>query len=169
EASQTKRSIRHYHAAAATIERVQRGLSITLKPGFLEDKGEASRALIARYLGTGQAGNAFETLERAKSQVLLSYLTNRERLHWTQDDARGRALIEELNRLRGEHQWFYRLAHEPPRDPDRPNAIRPEQALVEIAVRERRMRAITEQLYLHGGAGQQVNSTPTPSLKAVQQ
>lgn len=169
EEGNVKRALCHYQAAAATIERVQRGLSITLRPGFLEDKGEALRALISLYLRGGQVGNAFETLERAKSQVLLGYLTNRERLHWTQDDARGLALMEELNRLRGEHQWFYRLAHEPPRDLDRPNMIRPEQALVEIAIRERRMRAITEQLYLLGGAGQQINSAPTPSIGAVQQ
>jgi len=169
EEGQTTRAMRHYQAAAATVERVQRGLSITLRPGFLEDKGEALRALIALHLRAGQAGNAFETLERAKSQVLLGYLTNRESLYWMQDDPRGLALMEELNRLRGEHQWFYRLAHEYPRDPERPSTIQPEQALVEIAVRERRMRAITEQLYLHGGGSRQVNPAPTPSLKDIQQ
>jgi len=76
--------------------------------------------------------------------------------------------MDELNRLREEHQWFYRLAHEPARDPDHPSAIRPEQALVEVTVRERRMRVITEQLYLHGEAGRQVNPAPTPSLTEVQ-
>jgi CHAT domain-containing protein len=168
EKTQSRCAMRHYQAAVATIERVQRGLSITLRPGFLEDKGEALRALIALYLRNGQPGNAFETLERAKSQVLLGYLTNRERLHWMPHDARGLALMDELNRLREEHQWFYRLAHEPARDPDHPSAIRPEQALVEVTVRERRMRAITEQLYLHGEAGRQVNPAPTPSLTEVQ-
>jgi CHAT domain-containing protein len=168
ERAQVKRAVHHYQAAVATVERVQRELSITLKPGFLEDKGEALRALIAFYLRHGQPGNAFETLERAKSQVLLGYLTNREQLHWVQKDGRGLALMDELNRLREEHRWFYRLAHESARDPERPRAIRPEQALVEVAARERRMRAITEQLYLHGEEGRQVNPAPTPSLKAVQ-
>jgi tetratricopeptide (TPR) repeat protein len=78
---ETMRATRCYQAAAATIDRVQRGLTITIKPGFLEDKGEASRALIALYLRTGQVGNAFETLERAKSQVLMGYLANREQ-YW---------------------------------------------------------------------------------------
>jgi len=162
------RAMRHYRAAAATVERVQRDLTITLRPGFLEDKGEALRALIALHLRSGQAGNAFETLERTKSQVLLGYLANREHLRWALDDARSRTLIEELNRLRAEHQWFYRLAHDPPRSADRPSAIRPEQALAEVAVRERRMRAITEQLYLHSGDGQQANPAPTTSLNDVQ-
>ena len=165
---QTTRAIRHYQAAAATVERVQRGLTITLRPGFLEDKGEALRALITLHLRAGQIGNAFEILERAKSQVLLGYLTNRESLHWARYDARSPALIEELDRLRAEHQWFYRLAHDAPRNPDRPSAIQPEQALAEVAARERRMRAITEQLYLHSGDGQRANTAPTTSLNNVQ-
>jgi CHAT domain-containing protein len=100
--------------------------------------------------------------------VLLGYLTNRERLHWVQDDTRGFALIDELNRLREEHQWFYRLAHEPARDPERLRAIQPEQALIEVAIRERRMRALTEQLYLHGEQNRELNPAPTPSLQVVQ-
>ncbi len=162
------RAIRRYRAAAATIERVQRGLTITLRPGFLEDKGEALRALIALQLQAGQAGNAFETLERAKSQVLLSYLANREHLHWAQDDARSRGLIEELERLRAEHQWFYRLAHDPPKNTQRLSAIQQQQALAEVAARERRMRAITEQLYLRNDAGERWNRAATASLREVQ-
>ena len=165
---ETTRAMRRYQAAAATIERVQRGLTITLRPGFLEDKGEASRALIALHLRSGQAGNAFETVERAKSQVLLGYLVNREHLRWAQDNARSRALIDELNQLRAEHQWFYRLAHDPPRSAERPSSVSPEQALAEVATRERRMRAITEQLYLHSGNGQQANRVPTTSLNDIQ-
>ena len=158
----TGRAIRRYQAAAATIERVQRSLTITLRPGFLEDKGEASRALIALYLQTGQSQNAFETLERAKSQVLLGYLANREGLRWTIEDTHSRLLIEELNRLRAEHQWFYRLAHDPPRSNKHSSTIPPEQAVAEVAARERRMRTITEQLYFHNG--QQENRVPITSL-----
>ena len=161
-------AIRRYRAAAATIEHVQRGLTITLRPGFLEDKGEALQALITLRLRAGDAGNAFETLEHAKSQVWLGYLMNRDHLHWAQDDARNRALIEELDRLRAEHQWFYRLAHDPPRNAEHSIAVRPEQALAEVAGRERRMRAITERLYLHSG-GQWTNHAPAMSLKEIQQ
>jgi hypothetical protein len=72
------RAIRHYQAANATVERAQRNLTITLRPGFLEDKQDASRSLIRVYLDRNQPSAAFEALERAKSQVWLSYLTNRE-------------------------------------------------------------------------------------------
>src|SRR5207244_6646503 len=97
------RAIRQYQAAAATIDRVQRSLTITLRPGFLEDKADAMRALMALQLRLGQSGNAFETLERAKYQVMLGYVLNREQLRWPQADERTAALIEELNHLRGEH------------------------------------------------------------------
>jgi CHAT domain-containing protein len=163
---QTGRAIRRYQGAAATIERVQRSLTITLRPGFLEDKGEASRALIALYLRTGQSSKAFETLERAKSQVLMSYLVNREGLRWTTDNAQSQSLIEELNNLRAEHQWFYRLVHEPRMINRHSIAISPEQAVAEVAMRERRIRTITEQLYFHNG--QQENQNPTTSLDEIQ-
>jgi CHAT domain-containing protein/predicted negative regulator of RcsB-dependent stress response len=161
----TTRAIRHYQAAATTIERVQRRLTITLRPGFLEDKGEASRALMSLYLRNGQSKNAFETLERTKSQVLLGYLANRESLRWTTKDPRSRALIEELNHLRAEHQWFYGLAHDSARNTKHPSVISPEQALAEVANRERRMRTITEQLYIH--SDQQENQVRLTSLDEI--
>ena len=163
---QTVRAIRRYQGAAATIERVQRSLTITLRPGFLEDKGEASRALIALYLRTAQPSAAFETLERAKSQVLMSYLVNRESLRWTTDNAQSQSLIEELNSLRAEHQWFYRLVHEPRMINKHSIAISPEQAVAEVAVRERRMRTITEQLYFQNSP--QENQNPTTSIVDIQ-
>ena len=81
----TVRAARHYRAASETVERVQRGLTITLRPGFLEDKGESYRNLFALYLNSGKTECAFETLEHAKSQVLLNYLANREQFRWASD------------------------------------------------------------------------------------
>jgi tetratricopeptide (TPR) repeat protein len=92
----TIRAIRHYQAASTTVERVQRVLTITLRPGFLEDKGESSRNLIALYLQDGNAACAFHTLEQAKSQVLLNYLANREQFRWAPDgDSRTQSMIKE--------------------------------------------------------------------------
>jgi len=163
------RAIRYYKAAAATIERVQRGLTITLRSGFLEDKGEALRALIALYLRSGDTAGALETLERAKSQIWLGYLINRDRLRWSREDDQSNALIAELNRLRAEHQWFYGIVHHPPKEGEFPTAVQQEQAMVEVATRERRMRAITDQLYLQSGGGQWDNQAPVFSLREIQQ
>ncbi|HET8671796.1 MAG TPA: hypothetical protein VFM05_14600, partial [Candidatus Saccharimonadales bacterium] len=165
---ETKRAARRYEAAVTTVERVQRGLTITLRSGFLEDKAEASRSLINLYLRAGHDECAFNALERAKSQVLLSYIANREQFHWTRGSTSNQQLMSELNRLREEHQWFYRLAHEPPRSDEYVNVIQPEKALAEVAIRERRMRSITEQLYLHSRDNHQTKHVETTSMKEVQ-
>lgn len=166
--SQTIRAKRHYQAAVATIERVQRGLSITLRPGFLEDKGEASRSLIGLHLRAGHAAEAFETVERAKSQVLLGYLANQDDLHWILDDERSRLLIDELTRLRDEHQWYFRLAYDPSRIGDHQSVVSPAQAQAEVLIRERKMRAITEQIYLQGDHNPHTNRIPVMSLNDIQ-
>jgi CHAT domain-containing protein/tetratricopeptide (TPR) repeat protein len=159
---------RRYTAAIATIERVQHGLTITLRPGFLEDKGEALRAVLALDLRAGQVERAFQSLERAKSQALLGYLANRDRLRWSLDDPHNRALIEELERLREEHQWFYRLAHEQPVDAEAIiSAFTPQQALAEVAARERRMRNITEQLHVQNGQRSAIGIA-APTLRDLQ-
>ncbi|WP_026369419.1 CHAT domain-containing protein [Kallotenue papyrolyticum] len=149
---QPGRAERRYRAAVATIERVQRGLTLTLRPSFLEDKHEPLHALITLYLRQGRLVRAFETLERTRALTLLGYLANREHLLWSADDPDSRLLIAELEQLRSEHHWFLRLLHETPGADDevRPT-ITPDQARHELALRERRLRAITEQLYLRAG------------------
>jgi CHAT domain-containing protein len=162
------RALRHYEAAAATTERIQRALTITLRPGFLEDKTDAWRALIRLHLQEGDVGKAFEILERSKSQVLLGYLANREHLRWAREETHSRGLIEELDRLRAEYQWFYRLAHEAPNSPDHPGPMEPQQALLEVKTRERKMRALTEQLYLLSAEGKAPNPARPACLKNIQ-
>lgn len=163
-----ERARQHFAAAAAVTDRLQRGLTITLRPGFLEDKAEAWRALIGLHLRAGRAGLAFETLERAKSQVLLGYLSNRERLRWAQDNEYSRRLIAELDGLRAEHQWFYRLAHAVPQEGSHPSPVSPQVALAEVKALERRMRQITERLYLHGAEGRPASPAPAFSTGDLQ-
>jgi CHAT domain-containing protein len=164
----TGRAIRCYQAATATIDRVQRGLTITLRSSFLEDKGQAWRELIALYLRLGRAECAFDALERSKSQVLLNYIANREQFRWTRNDPQSRMLIVELDRLRAEHQSFYRLAHDLPKDQEYSRSVKPEQFLAEVAIRERRMRAITEQLYLNSSTDYEANTASLASLQDIQ-
>lgn len=142
-----RRAKREYYAAAATIERLQRGLTITLRPGFMEDKGEALNALIRLHLREGKTHDALETLERAKSQVMLGYLSNRESLRWPTSDPAAQALVDELNQLRAEHHWHYRIAYEPPTG-ELSSDLSADQAVQAVQSCERRMRTLTEQLYL---------------------
>jgi CHAT domain-containing protein len=142
------RAIRRFRAATATIDRVQRGLTITLRPGFMENKGDAGRELINLHLQLDQTDYAFEALERAKSQVMVNYLANREQFRWSREEPESRALIDELERLRAEHQVFYQQAFKQSQEQNTTDDGIPEEALDKVFLRERRMRAITEKLYL---------------------
>lgn len=164
-----KRAVQRYQAATAAINRVQRRLTITLRPDFLEDKGEASRRLIALHLQTGNTAKAFEALEGAKSQVWLAYLSDRESLHWSREDAASQALIDELESLRTEHQSFYQQANRLPNTPQRTGTTMPEQAVAEMKKREQRMRAITEQLYLRSEDDRKMEGAPVFSLEGTRQ
>ena len=166
--SNITRARHHFRAAAATTERLQRSLTITLRPGFLEDKAQAWHALIALCLRDGAVESAFELLERAKSQVLLGYLANQESLHWAQGDAISRNLVEELRRLRAEHQWFLQRMHALPQAADRPDQLESAKALDEVRARERRMRLITEQLYLYNETSGAANPVLAPTMADVQ-
>jgi CHAT domain-containing protein len=153
------RATRYYQAAAAAVERVQRGLTLTLRPGFMEDKDEALHALVRSFLKRDRPADALEALERARAQTWLSFLMSRERLVWSQTDPRSRALLAELAELRAEHEWYQSLARDLPRSPDSPRAVSQSQALAEAARRERRMRNVIEQLYL-------INPTDLSSVHA---
>lgn len=165
------RAARHYQAAAATVERLQRRLTVTLRPGFLEDKGEALRALIHMYLHAGQPASAFETLEKAKSQVLLGHLVNREAMRWATDTPEARQMVEELDQLRARHHWYYRMVYEPAAADEAGQPaprLTPQQALAELTACERRMRALTERLYLLSDPAAAERSEPTIALADIQ-
>jgi CHAT domain-containing protein len=162
-----KLAVRHYWMATAIINRVQNDLTITLRPAFLEDKQDASRSLIRLYMGAGQVNCAFASLEQTKAQLWLSYLSNRQQLRWIQDDPYTQPLIEELNRLREEHHWFYRLAHDQTFREVQRVRIQPQQAVHEVADRERRMRSLTERLYLYNGSGE-YKQTYAATLEDIQ-
>jgi CHAT domain-containing protein/predicted negative regulator of RcsB-dependent stress response len=162
------RCIRHYRAAVATVQRAQHRLTITLRPGFLQSRGEALQALMRLALESQQIAHAFTILEFEKSQTFLGYLANRERLYWMRDSEVSRGLIAELNRLREEHHWYYRLTHERDLLSEGGPSIEPDVAAHELSVRESRMRAITEQLYIHSSIEKQYIPAAEPNLRMVQ-
>jgi CHAT domain-containing protein len=62
------------------------------------------------------------------------------------------------------------MAHEAPHSLDQEHAAPVDvgQAFAEVAARERRMRAITEKLYLQGAEGRALNQAETPSVEEIQ-
>lgn len=162
------RAVREYQAASCVVERVQRRLTITLRPGFLENKQDALRALVRLHLNQDRPVRAFEALERAKSQVSLGYIAHRETLRWSVDDPTARGLLDELNRLRAEHHWYYNAVHGE-REGEQPEArIDLEVGRQELVRRERRMRALAERLYLSAAHDGDSRAVTAPDFDAIQ-
>ncbi len=158
---------RHLQIAVAQVERAQQQLTITFRSAFLENRVDALHALIRLYLDQGQAAAAFAVLERAKSLTLLTYLSGREQLHWLTNDARTAEFVEELAELRAEHHWYYRIAFEQI-EPERRTHIEAEEAARRLADCERRIRAITEKLYLRSADRSAARSITAPHLSEIQ-
>lgn len=143
-----KQARRYYQVASALIERIQRSLVLTSRREFLEDKQESVQSLVRLNLGLNQPEEAFLALERAKAQVWLSYLSQLDHLRWMQDDPQNQPLIEELSHLREEHHWYYRIAYDPVFREQQHAVLPAAEAASQAKLHERRLRTLTEQLYL---------------------
>jgi CHAT domain-containing protein len=94
-------------AAITSIERVQGQLAAELRTNFLADKLEVYQDAIALSLRLSRADQAFAYLERAKSRALVDYLAGNPEVRLRGHDARSQGLLDELVRLREEHNWLY--------------------------------------------------------------
>ncbi|MCI0712055.1 MAG: CHAT domain-containing protein [Chloroflexi bacterium] len=158
----------HFEIAISTVENVQRGLTITLRPDFLQNKQEALHELMRLHLREGRAADAVYTLERVKSQVFFDYLTSQDSLRWVSDNPRMQPMLEELEQLREDHQWYRHLLTNTSLD-DRPPEENADQIQKQIARCEARMRLLTEQLYLYAKDNDhKASHLDLPSLSDIQ-
>lgn len=97
----------NYEAAVTRIEQVQRSLAIELCCDFLADKLSIYQDAIDTSLRLAQPRLAFAYLERAKSRTLVDFLANNLDVGIRGRRAGDRALLDELARLREEHNWLY--------------------------------------------------------------
>lgn len=131
------RALRCYAAAEAVLDRLQRNLTVTLRPAFLAGKLDAQRARFRLLLQKGDVASAFDAVERTRAQIMLGYLSGRESLRWVGGDPAALALAGELEALRGRHHALSARAAE--------IGGAPPGARAEL---ERQMRALTEQIHL---------------------
>ncbi len=96
----------HYQAALALLEGLMTWLVRDQRSTFLADKEEVYSALINLSLPRHDANKALEYLERMKSQVLREYLTRSADIRLKATDPEEARLLEELQRLRQELQWY---------------------------------------------------------------
>lgn len=100
-----------YARALAEVERAQRALALDLSNGYLGDKLAYYHDAIAISLRRGRADEAFTYLERAKARVLADYLANNLQVRLRARATTDPALLDELERLRAEHNWLSQRRH----------------------------------------------------------
>lgn len=161
-------ALRLFQAADATVNRVQKRLTLSLRSDFMKDKDGAFHNLMYIYLDACQINQALDTLERHKSQVFWHYLTRQDTLRWTFDNTESINLHHELEQLRGEHHFYYRKLRDINAQTIAPNTLLTKQLQHEIINREKQMRRITERLYLHSKTNLNVElSRPLPTVEAI--
>lgn len=159
-----RRAMMHYAAAAGVVQRVQRELTLTLRPSFMLDKLRPLRALFRLHVQHNELAQAFNVIEQVRAQVMFDYLSDREHLRWSRAGAHAQPLIETLTRLRESHYDLYTRVHDgfASMTPHELTQLRAQ--LVDI---ERCMHNITEQLYLNAPATA-MSGIATPDLAAIQ-
>ena len=159
------RALRRYAVAEATLERLQRNLTVTLRPAFLSNRLDAQHARIGLHLKRGQIDSAFETVERMRAQIALGYLTGRESLVWSADDSISKSLAVELDCLRGEHHALTLRAQGETERSTSPSDIATARA--GLVALERQMTSITERIRFRRPADSSVDSG-APSIQQLQ-
>ena len=97
-------AIHSYEQARAIVGSIQQHLTISIRPGFLEELSSAFDHLMHLRLMRGDFQIALELLESNKTQISLEYLFNRERILWQRHDPTSQALLSRLDDLRDQYQ-----------------------------------------------------------------
>ena len=137
-----------YAAAIACIESVQSRLTSSMRTNFLDDKLPVYRGAIDCCLEAGDARQALAYLERAKSRALVDYLARNVDVRMRPRDAGDQPLVDELTRLRGEHNWFYSRLYGSGLGPT-PDEAEARVLQAGIKDREQRIARLLERLALH--------------------
>lgn len=141
----------HYEAAIKSIDRAQGLLASDLRSTFLDDKIAVYHEAIDLALELRDGARAFDYLERAKSRALVDYLARNLDVRLKAGHQADQRLVDELARLRAEHNWFYNRLHGAATG-DHPDggAATAEGRLLQAAVRdrERRIGRLLERLTL---------------------
>ena len=97
-------AIQQYRLAISILETMQRNLTVTIHNDFLRDKHDSFHALIRLYLQADRIGNAYQTLEQARSFTYWRYANTQ---NWSE-----LKIIEHtaFQKLREKHYWLYQQA-----------------------------------------------------------
>ncbi|MBN2532886.1 MAG: CHAT domain-containing protein [Spirochaetales bacterium] len=158
----------HYRKALEMIEELQKNLTITIRPEFLEDKCEGFHALARVLLLENKVEEAFETVERLKSMTILNSLINRKQLFWSDKEPESRSLLEELHLLRKDYFCLYKINQESSLLKEDELAIHPSLLSEKLKTYEKKIRHIIERLYLINAKYNLCIPVKLPGIKDIQ-
>ena len=144
-------ALTHCRAAVESLEATGGQLANALRTAYLGDKLEAYQGAVECCLAVGNTEEALAFLERAKSRALVDFLSRTGEVRLRARDAAEQELVDELSRLRAEHNWFYRRLHGgalPAGVDDTPQGAEAAALRARIADRERRIARLVERLAL---------------------
>ena len=104
-------ALAEYEAAIRDLEQVQSSLATELRTEYLGDKLRLFHDAIDFCIAHDELERGLDYLERAKSRALVDYLASQPEVSIQARTAPERELIEQLNLLREEHNWFYGRLH----------------------------------------------------------
>lgn len=140
----------HLRQAVADIERLQSAIGAEdYKIAFASDKLAVYEELILLCLEISSPEaefEAFETLERAKSRVLLDTLARETPLIDTAADEESNELLQEFARLKQELNWYYNRINLPSAEQSERSAEQAQRFSKAIAEREHALSQVLKQL-----------------------
>ena len=166
---QAHQALAEYEAAVGDLERVQSSLATELRTEYLGDKLRLFHDAIDLCIAHNELERGLDYLERAKSRALVDYLASRPEVAIQPRTDTERELIDQLNVLREEHNWFYsRLHGTGPGDAGTPAPERERMTLQQaVADRERRIVRIQERLALLRDSEGLESIGPRPGVQAA--
>jgi CHAT domain-containing protein len=134
EAGDVQAALAAFLEAIANLEHVQGRILTEYRTSFLADKSDVYEAAVSLLLDRGETEAAFELVERAKSRALVDALAGGLDIRLRPRTDEQSRLVEELTRLRREHDGQVERA----------------ESGADVLELERRISAILEELRLAG-------------------
>jgi|GEM_PF-1206125 len=110
--NQSSEALDHYCDAITQIERMRGTVVVELRGDFLKDKMQVYESAVFTALAQTDFERAYDYIERSKSRALTELLANQVDLQVRPRNPADEPLIEQLNKLREEHNRLYTILNQ---------------------------------------------------------
>ncbi len=109
---QPDKALDHYCEAITQVEQMRGSVTLELRGDFLKDKMQVYEAAVFTALNQADIERAYDYIERSKSRALTELLANQVDLQVRPRNPADEPLIEQLNKLRAEHNRLYTILNQ---------------------------------------------------------